>query len=110
SRAGPSTVSTTDVFLDHMLLTFARYAGVELEIDADGDLRHHLVEDVAITLGEAIRRFVPATAARYGDRVIPMDDALVHVAVDLGGRPYYAGRLPSRMYTHFMRSLADNAR
>ncbi|HLV25953.1 MAG TPA: imidazoleglycerol-phosphate dehydratase [Gemmatimonadales bacterium] len=107
---GRAKVATTNAFLDHMLVTFARYTGVDLELDASGDLTHHLVEDVAITLGEALRRFVPPTAARYGDRVVPMDDALVHVAVDLGGRPYYAGRLPSRLYTHFMRSLADNAR
>ena len=51
-----------------------------------------------------------ATDARYGDRTIPMDDALVHVALDLGGRPYYRGRLPSTLYDHWMRSFADNAR
>src|SRR5690606_27615465 len=80
---GRAKVATTNAFLDHMLVTFARYTGVDLELDASGDLTHHLVEDVAITLGEALRRFVPPTAARYGDRVVPMDDALVHVAVDL---------------------------
>lgn len=107
---GQSTIDTSIPFLDHMLVAFARYAGVDLTVHARGDLTHHTLEDVAITLGEAMRRFVPATAARYGDRTIPMDDALVHVAVDLGGRPYFAGKLPSRLYTHFFRSLADNAR
>ena len=49
-------------------------------------------------------------SARYGDRTIPMDDALVHVALDIGGRPWYEGPLPSGLYDHWMRSFADNAR
>ncbi|HUF26667.1 MAG TPA: imidazoleglycerol-phosphate dehydratase [Gemmatimonadaceae bacterium] len=97
-------------FLDHMLVTFARYAGLDLRVSARGDLRHHLIEDVAIALGAALTAFAPATAARYGDRTIPMDDALVHVALDLGGRPFYRGRLPSALYDHWMRSFSDNAR
>ena len=105
-----ATVDTTDGFLDHMLETLARYAGVRLDIDAGGDLRHHLVEDVAITLGLALRDEVPETCRRYGEATIPMDDALVHAALDLGGRFYYEGPLPSRLYDHFLRSLAENAR
>jgi len=65
---------------------------------------------VAIALGAAVAGLLPATAARYGDRVVPMDDALVHVSIDLGGRPYYRGPLPSSLYEHWMRSFADNAR
>lgn len=102
-------VSTTEPFLTHMLETLARYAGLGLRLDARGDLRHHLVEDVAITLGAALREIVPATAARYGHRVMPMDDALVEVALDLGGRPYYCGPLPSSLYDHWMRSFSDHA-
>jgi imidazoleglycerol-phosphate dehydratase len=100
---------TTVPFLDHMLATLARYAGFALRVDARGDLRHHIVEDVAITLGGALRAHTSATAARFGDRTVPMDDALVHCALDLGGRPFYRGRLPSAIYDHWMRSFADNA-
>jgi imidazoleglycerol-phosphate dehydratase len=107
---GEATVDTGVPFLDHMLVTFARYAGLDLTVHARGDLPHHTIEDVAIVVGAAVARVLPATAARYGDRTIPMDDALVHAAVDLGGRPFYRGPLPSRIYDHWMRSFADNAR
>lgn len=107
---GVGTIATGEPFLDHMLVALARYAGVDLAVTATGDLKHHLIEDVAIALGAALQAHAPATCARYGDRTIPMDDALVHVAVDLGGRPYYRGPLPTGLYDHFMRSLADNAR
>jgi imidazoleglycerol-phosphate dehydratase len=101
-----SSVQTGDPFLDHMLITLGRYAGWELRVRAEGDLRHHLVEDVAITLGEVVRRAAPDRAQRYGERCVPMDDALVQAALDLGGRPYYEGRLPSPLYEHWMRSFA----
>ena len=107
---GVANVVTGNGFLDHMLVTFARYAGVDLDVDATGDLPHHLIEDVAIVLGQAVAAFAPAGCARYGERTIPMDDALVQVVLDIGGRPYYRGPLPSSMYDHFLRSFADNAR
>ena len=108
--SGAGAVDTGVPFLDHMLVTLARYSGFDLRIDARGDLKHHLVEDVAIALGAAVADFLPATAARYGDRVVPMDEALVHVSVDLGGRPYYEGPLPSTLYDHWMRSFSDHAK
>jgi imidazoleglycerol-phosphate dehydratase len=107
---GAASGRTGEAFLDHMLVTFARYAGLDLTVAARGDLRHHLVEDVAICVGAAVAAEVPPTAARYGDRTIPMDDALVHAALDVGGRPYYRGPLPSTLYDHWMRSFCDNAR
>jgi imidazoleglycerol-phosphate dehydratase len=107
---GAIRVATGQPFLDHMVITFARYAGLALDVEATGDLRHHLVEDVAITLGSAIRRAIPATAARYGERTIPMDEALVHVALDAGGRSGYFGPLPSTLYDHWMRSFSEHAR
>jgi len=107
---GVSVIDTTIPFLDHMLVTLARYASLDLTLTARGDLRHHLIEDVAIALGAAVAAIVPPRAARYGDRVIPMDDALVHVSLDLGGRPYYCGPLPSDLYEHWFRSFSDNAR
>ena len=111
TRGGTAiSIDTGERFLDHMLTTFPRYAGLGLEVWARGDLRHHLIEDVAITLGVALAEELPPNAARYGDRTIPMDDALVQCVIDLGGRPYYQGPLPSALYDHWMRSLADNAR
>ena len=107
---GAARVETGVPFLDHMLVTLARYSGLSLSVEARGDLRHHIVEDVAITVGAALARALPERAARYGDRTIPMDDALVHVSVDLGGRPYYRGPLPSALYDHWMRSFSDNSR
>jgi imidazoleglycerol-phosphate dehydratase len=104
------TIDTGIPFLDHMLHTLARYSGLPLSIAARGDLPHHLIEDVAITLGMFVAGYAPATAARYGERTIPMDDALVQCVLDLGGRPYYRGPLPSGLYDHWMRSFSDNAR
>jgi imidazoleglycerol-phosphate dehydratase len=109
AAAEPGAIATTEPFLDHMLVTLARYAGIHLEVDAAGDLRHHLIEDVAITLGLALRRETPATCARYGSATVPMDEALVHAAIDLGGRFYYEGPVPSGLYDHFLRSFAENA-
>jgi imidazoleglycerol-phosphate dehydratase len=109
-RPGTLSIDTSVPFLDHMLTSFARYAGLGLEVSARGDLRHHLIEDVAICVGAAIAEAAPAACARFGDRTIPMDDALVHCALDLGGRPFYEGPLPSGLYDHWMRSFADNAK
>ncbi|NCW44720.1 MAG: imidazoleglycerol-phosphate dehydratase [Gemmatimonadaceae bacterium] len=103
-------IDTTEPFLDHMLVALSKYSGVSFDIRAKGDLRHHLIEDVAIALGAAFAAHTPATCARYGERTVPMDDALVQVVVDMGGRPYYRGPLPSGLYDHFMRSFADNAK
>jgi imidazoleglycerol-phosphate dehydratase len=108
--AGRATVATGEPFLDHMLVVFARYSGLDLSLQATGDLPHHLIEDVAICVGAAVAALLPATAARYGDRTVPMDEALVHCALDLGGRPFYRGPIPSSLYDHWMRSFSDNAR
>lgn len=106
---GTATVATTEPFLDHMLTALARYSGLDLTVTAEGDLRHHLVEDVALTVGAALRAFAPERAARYGEATVPMDDALVQAVVDVGGRPWYEGPLPSTLYDHWMRSFADAA-
>lgn len=105
-----SGVRTDRAFLTHMLETLSRYAAIDLAVTATGDLEHHLVEDVAITLGLAFAAAQPDTCRRYGEATVPMDDALVQAAVDIGGRHFYDGSLPDRHYEHFMRSLADNAR
>jgi imidazoleglycerol-phosphate dehydratase len=106
---GEIRIETGEAFLDHMLQTLARYAGWSLAVDAKGDLRHHLIEDVAITLGASVRSAFAGRRARFGHRVIPMDDALVEVALDFGGRAFYQGPLPSSLYDHWMRSFATEA-
>jgi imidazoleglycerol-phosphate dehydratase len=104
---GRAAVDTSVPFLDHMMTALARYSGIDLVIAAKGDLKHHLIEDVALTVGAAIAKVVPATAARYGERTVPMDDALVQAVLDVGGRPYYRGPIPSTLYEHWMRSFCD---
>ena len=107
---GRADVETTVPYLDHMMTALAKYSGVDLAIRARGDLRHHIIEDVALTVGAAMARLVPETAARYGERFVPMDEALVQAVLDVGGRPYYEGPLPSSLYEHWMRSFADSAK
>jgi imidazoleglycerol-phosphate dehydratase len=107
---GRATVDTTQPFLDHMVVTLARYASLDLQLQARGDLKHHLIEDVGIVIGTAVAGLASPTVARYGDRTIPMDDALVQAVIDVGGRAYYEGPLPSRLYDHWMRSFSDHAR
>lgn len=107
---GKGDIATGIPFLDHMMVTFARYAGLDVTLRAQGDLKHHTIEDVAIAMGTAVAEIISPTAARYGERTIPMDEALVQACIDMGGRPYYKGPLPSKLYDHWMRSFADNAR
>ena len=107
---GLANVATGVPFLDHMMTALARYSGIDIQIAATGDLKHHTIEDVAIAVGEAFARMLPQKCARYGTCTVPMDEALVRVTIDAGGRPYYRGPLPSSLYEHWMRSFADNAK
>lgn len=104
--------SAGDAFVTHLLETFARYAGVDLAIVASGDERHHIGEDVALTVGRALWKALPIEGvARFGETIIPMDESLVLVVVDLVDRPYYRSDLPpSSMAEHVLRSLASEAR
>ncbi len=104
----PPTHSTTLDFLDHMLATLSKYSGLNFSVQATGDLDHHISEDVAITLGAALRKATPDTCARYGTARVPMDDALVEVTVDLVERNFYEGPVPTVEYEHFFRSLTEN--
>lgn len=106
--AGDAHVEVDERFLAHMVETLARYASLDVRLRATGDLRHHLIEDVAIALGTALAEEVPERAVRYGWTLVPMDEALVQAAVDVGGRPYFAGKVPSKLYTHFLHSFATN--
>jgi imidazoleglycerol-phosphate dehydratase len=89
---GTYSVSTGIGFLDHMLALLARHSLIDLEVKAQGDLHvdmHHTVEDVGITIGQALSRALAERRGvrRYGYAYIPMDEALTRVALDLSGRP-----------------------
>ena len=91
--AGESSIKTGIGFFDHMLTLFAFRAGITLEVTCEGDLEvdgHHTVEDVGITLGQAIAKALgdKRGIARYGDVTLPMDETLVNAALDISGRPY----------------------
>jgi imidazoleglycerol-phosphate dehydratase len=89
---GKSRIATGIGFLDHMLDQIARHGLVDLEIDAKGDLHidaHHTVEDIGITLGQAVAKAVGDKRGirRYGHAYVPLDEALSRVVIDLSGRP-----------------------
>jgi imidazoleglycerol-phosphate dehydratase len=91
--SGRSDVSTGVGFFDHMLASFARHALVDLTVTTDGDTHidaHHSVEDTAIVLGQALREALGDKQGirRFGDALVPLDEALVQCAVDVSGRPY----------------------
>ena len=88
-----SDISTTIPFMDHMLVLFSAHAGIYLKIKAKGDTEiddHHLVEDIGITLGQAFRQALgdKKGIVRYGHFLLPMDEALAYVALDISGRPF----------------------
>lgn len=93
--AGASTIDTGVPFFDHMLTLFAAHGLFDLDIKADGDIEvdyHHTVEDVGIVLGELFKTALGSKAgiARYGFFILPMDECLGRVAIDLGNRPFLA--------------------
>lgn len=100
-----------DKFLKHMIETLSRYSGADLRIEADGDIEHHIVEDVAIALGRAFREAIgERPIKRISSATVPMDEALVQVALDLIDRPYVQLDIPDPMYEHFLRSFAMELR
>ena len=91
--SGQSHIDTTVPFYDHMLTAFAKHSLTDLTVRASGDTEidaHHTVEDVAIVLGQAIRQALgdKAGISRYGDALVPLDEALAQAVVDISGRPY----------------------
>ena len=94
-------------FLKHMVETMARYASFDLKMDAGGDNDHHIIEDVAITLGTLVSMSLgEAAVERVATEFIPMDDALVMVSLDIVDRPYADVDCPDPIYAHFFRSFA----
>jgi len=122
--SGVSEVATGIGFLDHMLELFARHGGLDLVLRASGDLDvdgHHTVEDIGLTIGQALREALGDKRGirRYGSALLPMDEALVMIALDLSGRPFFAhdlvlagvrvGDFEAELAPHFLRSLATQA-
>lgn len=91
--SGHSDVHTGVPFYNHMLTAFSRHSLIDLTVQADGDIdvdSHHTVEDVAIVLGAALKKALGDKSGirRFGDALVPLDEALVQCAVDVSGRPY----------------------
>ncbi|HEY5656668.1 MAG TPA: imidazoleglycerol-phosphate dehydratase HisB [Myxococcota bacterium] len=112
---GEYRVSTGIPFLDHMLESFAKHGLFDLQLEAKGDLEvdlHHTVEDVGITLGQAVREALGDAAGirRYGSQVLPMAEAKVEVSLDLSNRPYlvYNVSLANDRIGTFDASLAED--
>ncbi len=97
--SGAAKLATGIGFFDHMLDQIARHGLIDLEVEAQGDLHidgHHTVEDVGITLGQAVAQAVgdKAGLTRYGHAYVPLDEALSRVVVDFSGRPGLHMRVP----------------
>ena len=122
--SGTPDVRTGIPFFDHMLTLFARHGLFDLTVVAKGDIEvdfHHTVEDVGITLGQALAKALGDKAGirRYGSAYVPMDEALARVVVDCSGRPYLAyeaprgvesiGMFPFQLVEEFLRAVAVQA-
>lgn len=119
---GKYQVETGIGFLNHMLELFSKHSLIDLTMEVKGDLEideHHTVEDVGICLGEALRKAIGDKKGieRYGF-LLPMDEALAEVAIDLGGRSYLVwnvsfkrekiGDMPTELFEDFFKAVADN--
>ena len=119
---GKGEVNTGISMFDHLLEQVARHGVFDIKLSATGDDQHHLVEDVAICLGKALSEALGEKRGivRMANAVVPMDDALAMVAVDIGGRGYTVLELPfsendmagfpTDLVRHFLESLATEAR
>ena len=122
--AGDSDVDTGGGFLDHMLESFARHSMIDLKVRAQGDLHvdfHHTTEDTAIVIGQAVKKALGDLAGitRFGAAVIPMDETLTRVAVDISNRPYLVwrveitrpklGEMDTELFREWFQAFAQNA-
>ena len=121
---GDSEVDTGIGFLDHMLTALARHGLFDLQVRAVGDLHidlHHTTEDVGIVLGRAFAQALGDKRGirRFASAVVPMDEALAEVAIDISGRPFLAwsvtfahakvGEMDTELFEEFFRAFATNA-
>jgi len=122
---GTTTISTGIPFFDHMLEQLGKHAGFNVGIDARGDLEvdlHHTVEDVGIVLGQALREALgdKRGVRRFANALVPLDEALVQVALDLSGRPFlvydvepvaeWIGTFDPQLAEEFWKGFVDGAR
>jgi len=122
---GKSSIETGIPFFNHMLELLAKHGLFDLTVKASGDLEvdyHHTVEDVGLVLGDALNEALGDRRGitRYGYSLLPMDEALCQVAIDLGGRPYFVYRINNKkkkirdfdvfLLKHFFESLANKGR
>lgn len=119
---GSASVNTGVSFLDHMVKSLAAHSLFDIYVEASGDLKHHVIEDVAICLGEAIRKALGENVGirRFGYAIVPMDCSLAFAAIDLSNRPYpkidlnLEGRQIEDMLSediyHFLETLANSLR
>ena len=126
--SGIADIETTVPFFDHLLNAFAKHSLVDLTVRASGDTEidvHHTVEDVGIALGTAIRQALgdKSGIGRYGDALVPLDEALTQAVVDVSGRPYLVhtgepagfefhligGHFTGSMIRHVFEAIAFNA-
>jgi|SRR5450432_1369584 len=123
--SGKSTINTGVGFFDHMLDLLARHSLIDLTVEAQGDLQvdpHHTVEDVGIVIGQGIEKSLGDKRGifRYGWAIVPMDEVLAQVAIDLSGRPAFVfnakftgsliGNFPVELVEEFFKSIATNAK
>ncbi|MEJ2242803.1 MAG: imidazoleglycerol-phosphate dehydratase HisB [Candidatus Bathyarchaeota archaeon] len=119
---GKADVKTGIKFLDHILITLAKHALFNLKVKASGDLVHHISEDVALVLGEALDKAKNKGKGikRFGSAYVPMDESLARATIDLGGRPYIIRNLrlmqtqiedlKTEDIEHFFDSLAQSSK
>ncbi|MFC5678992.1 imidazoleglycerol-phosphate dehydratase HisB [Aeromicrobium endophyticum] len=126
--SGANDISTGVGFYDHMLTAFSRHSLIDLTVRTEGDLHidaHHTVEDTAICLGQALREALgdKVGITRYGDAIVPLDEAIAQAVVDVSGRPYFVhsgeperqitavigGQYSGSLTAHVLESIAHHA-
>ena len=110
---GESDIATGLPFFDHMLTLFARHSLTDLRLKAVGDIAvdaHHTVEDTGIALGQALTQALgdKSGLARYGNFLLPMDETLCRVALDLSGRPFLQYELPDSIAPHLHEAIGGH--
>ena len=107
---GSFDVECDILFLKHMVETLARYSNIDIRMRATGDNDHHLIEDVAISIGKAFAKALDDfPIERMATATVVMDDAMVMTSLDIVDRPYCETDIPDPLYQHFMRSFAMSA-
>lgn len=119
---GNYSIKTGIKFFDHLLASFVKHGSFDLKLEASGDNEHHVVEDVAIALGEAFKKALGGKLGirRFGFSIVPMDDVLLLTSIDIGGRAYSSigvkfrrkkiEDLSAEMISHFLVTFASESK